>query len=204
MKKEALEKEGIRGWLHHPDGAPRAALGLTHGAGLNCGAPLLVAVAEAFALAGFLVLRYDLPFRQLRPKGPPLGSAKRDQEGIRTVARELRGLVGTAPLILAGHSYGGRQTTMAAAADPDLADSLLLLSYPLHPPGKPEKPRTEHFPQLRTPAVFVHGTRDEFGSIAELEAALRLIPAACKLVPVDGAGHGLPPRIAATLPGMVK
>lgn len=92
---------------------------------------------------------------------------------------------------------------MLAAEDSAVADSLLLLSYPLHPPKEPARPRTDHFGKLQTPALFVHGTRDPFGSIAELQAALRLIPAKTELISVEGAPHGLPPSIASSLPARV-
>jgi predicted alpha/beta-hydrolase family hydrolase len=80
---------------------------------------------------------------------------------------------------------------MLAAAEPGLTDCLLLLSYPLHPPQRPEELRTAHFPRLQTPALFVHGLRDGFGSIDELTAAIQLIPAPTKLIPVTAAGHEL-------------
>ena len=80
---------------------------------------------------------------------------------------------------------------MLAAAEPGLTDSLLLLSYPLHPPRRPEELRTAHFPHLQTPALFVHGVRDGFGSIDELTKALTLIPAPTTLLPVNAAGHEL-------------
>lgn len=195
----SFEQAGVRGWLHSPDGTPVAALGLTHGAGANCQAALLVAVAEAFCAKGFAVLRYDLPFRQARPSGPPTGSQARDREGIRHVSQVLRELVPGVPLYLGGHSYGGRQTTMIAAEDRSVADALLLLSYPLHPPAQPDKLRTEHFPQLHVPALFVHGVKDEFGTIPEVEAALALIPARTQLRPVDKAGHSLNVKFAAQI-----
>ena len=94
-------------------------------------------------------------------------------------------------VILGGHSYGGRQASMLAAEQPDIAEMLLLLSYPLHPPRKREQLRTAHFPNLRTPALFVHGTRDPFGSIDELRTAIALIPAPTKLVAIEKAGHEL-------------
>jgi hypothetical protein len=72
-----------------------------------------------------------------------------------------------------------------------VADALLLLSYPLHPPQRPDVMRTEHLPDLRTPALFVHGTSDGFGSIAEIEEAMRLIPARSELLAIAGAGHEL-------------
>ncbi|MES1260901.1 MAG: alpha/beta family hydrolase, partial [Acidobacteriota bacterium] len=80
---------------------------------------------------------------------------------------------------------------MLAAEEPGLVEGLLLLSYPLHPPGKPGQLRTAHFPALRTPAVFVHGTKDEFGSLDEMKVALPSIPALVQLVAVEGVGHDL-------------
>ena len=90
-----------------------------------------------------------------------------------------------------GHSYGGRMTTMLAASQPELAAGLLLLSYPLHPPKSPTQLRSAHFPKLTTPALFVHGMRDGFGTIDEVAAALKLIAAKTELRPIEGAGHEL-------------
>lgn len=164
---------------------------LTHGAGSNRNAPLLVAVANAFGRIGVEVLRYDLPFRQERPHGPPRpGDAARDREGLREQVEQARKR-GLARVWLGGHSYGGRQASMLAAETPGLVDELLLLSYPLHPPAKPGQLRTAHFPQLNTPAVFVHGSKDPFGSLEELRNALKLIPAETRLLEVSGAGHDL-------------
>ena len=164
---------------------------LTHGAGSNARAPLLVALAETFSAAGFTVLRCDLPYRQARHWGPPgPGDATRDRAGLKNAVAALQA---TTPgsVYLAGHSYGGRQSSMLCAEEPGLVPALLLLSYPLHPPRKPEQQRTQHLPSLRTPSLFVHGTRDPFGSIRELEQALKMIPARTKLVAVEGAGHDL-------------
>src|SRR5258705_3881542 len=96
-------------------------------------------------------------------------------------------------ILLGGHSYGGRQSSILAAESPELAQGLLLLSYPLHPPRKPDQLRTQHFPQLRTPALFIHGARDPFGSIEEMQAALPLIPARHHLVGLEKTGHELSP-----------
>ncbi|HEY7338374.1 MAG TPA: alpha/beta family hydrolase [Bryobacteraceae bacterium] len=193
-----FERPLIRGFLHEPEGAPRGAIVLFHGAGGNCEGKLLVAAAAAFCKAGFLAFRGDLPFRQ-EGKSPPRNSEK-DRDGIRGAAEELRALAPGARLYLSGQSYGGRQCTMLAAEDSSVADGLMLLSYPLHPPGNPQKPRTEHFPSLRTTALFVHGMRDPFGTIEELQAALPLIPARTTLIPVKSAGHSLPESIAPSLP----
>jgi hypothetical protein len=179
-------------------------MALFHGAGSNCESALMVAVAGAFCDAGCMVLRGDLPFRQERPTGPPRSSPQRDQQGIRLAAAELRQIAPGVPVCLAGHSYGGRQVTMLAAEDPMVAEVLMLLSYPLRPPKLKTKPRTDHFPGLRTPSLFVHGTRDPFGTVEQMEAALALIPAKTKLIPVEKAGHSLPPSLAASLPGWLS
>jgi predicted alpha/beta-hydrolase family hydrolase len=94
-------------------------------------------------------------------------------------------------VFLGGHSYGGRQASILCAAEPELVSGLLLLSYPLHPPRKPDQLRTQHLPNLRTPSLFVHGTRDPFGSTEEMEKALLLIPGKHELIQVEGAGHDL-------------
>jgi len=189
----------VRGLLHQPARTNGCGLVLTHGAGSNCQAPLLIALAETFAAAGFTVLRCDLPYRQDRPYGPPgPGEAKRDRAGLKNALAAIKNLV-SGRVFLGGHSYGGRQASMLCA---ELAENaaestsaevagLLLLSYPLHPPRKPDQLRTQHLFHLPTPTLFVHGTRDPFGSIAEMEQALKLIPAQTNLLPVEGAGHDL-------------
>jgi predicted alpha/beta-hydrolase family hydrolase len=190
-KMEPFSDGPVRGFLHPAQSPSGAALALTHGAGSNCQAPLLVAVANEFAAAGVTVLRFDLPFRQSRPAGPPRpGDAALDREGIRAAAAALRTIAGES-VFLGGHSYGGRQSTMLAAAEPAAADGLLLLSYPLHPPRKPAQLRTAHFPELSNRAIFVHGSRDPFGTLEEMRSALALIPAPTQLVEVEGAGHDL-------------
>jgi uncharacterized protein len=170
---------------------PGDGLVLTHGAGSNAEQPLLVALARALAEHGVSVLRCDLPFRQTRRRGPPpAGSGELDREGLRRAVQALGGLV-RGRVFLGGHSYGGRQATMLAAAAPGLVAGLLLLSYPLHPPGRPSESRTAHFPDLRTPAMFVHGTDDVFGSIDEMRAALALIAAPTALMIVESGKHDL-------------
>ncbi|HEV2118154.1 MAG TPA: alpha/beta fold hydrolase [Terriglobales bacterium] len=181
----------VRGFLHRPQKPSGAGLVLTHGAGGNSQMLLLRALGEEFASQGWFVLRCDLPFRQIRAYGPPSpSSAARDRDGLRR-AIEVLGKLAPGPLYLGGHSYGGRQASMLAAEEPQVARALLLTSYPLHPPGKAAQLRVQHFPQLRVPALFTVGTRDPFGTLEELEAARKLIPAATSVVVVEGAGHDL-------------
>ena len=181
---------GVYGFLHRPAGPARDGIALTHGAGSDCDAPLLIALATVFAERGVAALRFDLPFRTARRQGPPSpATAPRDREGLR---QALAGIRHVAPrrAFAGGHSYGGRQASMALADDPGIARALLLLSYPLHPPGKAERLRAAHLPSLSIPTLFVHGTRDPFGAIVEIEAARALIPERTALLTVE-AGHDL-------------
>jgi predicted alpha/beta-hydrolase family hydrolase len=181
----------VRGFLHLPDAPNGDGFVLAHGAGSSATAPLLVALAETFSARGFAVLRCDLPYRQSRSFGPPgPGDAARDRAGLRNALAAVKKTT-SGRLLLGGHSYGGRQSSMLCAEDPALVSGLLLLSYPLHPPRRPEQQRTQHLPDLRTPTLFVQGTRDPFASIAEMERALKMIPAKTKLFVVEGAGHDL-------------
>lgn len=181
----------VRGFLHEPAQSNGVGLVLTHGAGANCQSKLLIALADAFTDAGYLVLRCDLPFRQSRPYGPPFPAlAARDREGLRRAVDVLRSKT-SGRIFLGGHSYGGRQGSMLAAEQPQIVNGLLLLSYPLHPPRKFDQLRTAHFPQLKTPSLFVHGGRDPFGSHEEMKSALSLIPAQTMLLEIEGAGHEL-------------
>ena len=132
--------------------APLVALpNITCGAGSNAAAALLVALAETFSAQGVTVLRCDLPYRQSRSFGPPgPGDAARDRAGLTNALAAMRKMV-SGRLFLGGHSYGGRQSSMLCAelskaelSQPEstLVTALLLLSYPLHPPRKPEQQRT--------------------------------------------------------------
>lgn len=190
----------VRGYLHVPETSNGTGLILTHGAGGNAQAPLLRALADTFSAAGVTVLRCDLPYRQARSFGPPgPADAARDRAGLKNAVVVLRTILDFARnqekekrnIFLGGHSYGGRQSSMLCAQEPELVSGLLVLSYPLHPPRRPEQQRTQHLPDLHTPTLFVHGSRDPFGSTEQLERALKMIPARTKLITIEGAGHDL-------------
>ena len=192
--EEAGGDGAVRGMLHRPAVPSGDGAVLAHGAGSDRDAPVLQAVAAALAAHGITALRIDLPFRQARAKGPPSSAwGARDRDGLR---RALAALARRCPgrLLLGGHSYGGRQASMLLAEAPTLARGLLLLAYPLHQPGRPERRRVEHLLTLRTPTVFVHGTRDAFGLVDEIDEARALMPGPSRLVAVHGAGHDLGAR----------
>jgi uncharacterized protein len=177
------------GFLHRASG--EHGIALTHGAGTNCNAALLQSLAALLAEGGVTILRYDLPFRVSRPAGPPRSpDAAADRDGIRAAVQAVRCVV-PGRVVAGGHSYGGRQTSIAAAENLESADGLVLLSYPLHPPRRASELRTGHFPQIHKPCLFIHGTRDPFGSPAEMTESLKMIPGPVELYVIDGAGHDL-------------
>ena len=180
----------IAGITHEPDGTPAGVVMLTHGAGGSRESPLLIRICDEWASRGWLAVRYNLPYRRRRPKGPPSGSAGGDRDGI-VEALSLARSLADGPVVAGGHSYGGRQTSMVVVENPGLVDLLTPFSYPLHPPGKPDRLRTEHFPGITVPTVFTHGTADPFGTLDELRAAVTLIPAPVQIVEVTGARHDL-------------
>ncbi|CAA0108889.1 Uncharacterised protein [Mycolicibacterium vanbaalenii] len=180
----------IAGIVHEPAGTPAGTVALTHGAGGSRESPLLKAICEEWARRGWLAVRYNLPYRRRRPKGPPSGSQAADRAGILEAVAAVRDLA-DGPVIAGGHSYGGRLTSMAVADDGLDLDVLTLFSYPLHPPGKPERARTEHLPRIGVPTVFTHGTADPFGSLEELRPAAGLFTAQTRILEVTGARHDL-------------
>lgn len=187
-----FQKDSVSGFLHEPGSVTSRGIVLTHGAGGNAKMPLLVMLAEAFCAAGYAVLRVDMAFRQRKGFGPPSpASAANDRASLCDAVQAMRRIVQGGTVVLGGQSYGGRQSTILASEQPGLVEGLLLLSYPLHPPGKPEQKRTDHFPMLRTPCLFVEGTKDPFGTVEEIREAVQLIPARHEIMIVEGAGHDL-------------
>ena len=163
---------------------------LTPGASAGRDQPALVAMDEELAAAGLVVERMDFPYRlagRRAPDRPPVLI-----EAVRQGSAHLADRLGVAAgrLALGGRSMGGRMCSMAVAEGLEAA-ALVLVSYPLHPPGRPDRLRTEHFPSLRLPCLFLSGTRDTFGSPAELEAATGAIPGAVTHSWIEGGDHGL-------------
>lgn len=190
-----VETDDVAAAVHHPAGTPRATIVLAHGAGGNRDTVIMRALADELSARGYVVARIDLPYRRRRPKGPPSPSTSpADRDGIRAACAFFR-VESDGPLFVGGHSYGGRQASMAVAEDGSaLADGLLLTSYPLHPPGKPDRLRTEHLPSITVPTLVVHGSTDPFGTSAEMAEAIALIPAPTRIVEVEKVGHDLNPK----------
>jgi predicted alpha/beta-hydrolase family hydrolase len=171
-------------------GRSDGALLITPGAGHDRDQSTLVAIEAALVVHGVAVERMDFPYRRAGRRAPDRAPVL--IEAVRQGAADLASRTGLSPekIALGGRSMGGRMCSMAVAEGLP-ARALVLIAYPLHPPGKPERARTEHFPALRVPCLFVSGTRDSFGTPAELEAATSTIPGPVTHVWIDGGDHGL-------------
>lgn len=167
-----------------------AGLVLAPGASAGRDQPALVSIDDAVSATGVRVARIDFPYRLAGRRAPdrPAVLLATVVDAARTLAATLH--VAPRRIALGGRSMGGRMCSMAVA-DGLSAAALVLVSYPLHPPGKPDRLRTEHFAALEVPCLFVSGTRDAFGSPAELEAATATIPGPVTHVWLEGGDHGL-------------
>ncbi len=192
--------------LESPSGVERRSVVLlAHGAGIDILHPWMAGMSSALARRGFAVLRFRYPYMQLatqlgrrRPPDPTNVLEQAHDDAL----EELRRRFPQRRWLLAGKSLGARMATHIAAKGAH-AHGLVLLGYPLHPPGKPERERSEHFATLAQPALFVHGSRDEFGALDELRAALRRYSGRAELEPIEGGDHsferGAKHPLAATL-----
>lgn len=180
---------------------PDRAILLAHGAGADRNAKPLVATAEALAAAGIPSLRFDFPYRAAGRKAPDRPHVL--LQAVREAAAELSGRTGLPPsrLVLGGRSMGGRYCSLAAAdADDALpALGLLLLGYPLHPAGRPDSLRVEHFPRLHVPVLFVSGDRDALAGMEDLEKWADTIPGPVDIHWLAGGDHGF--RVPKSLGG---
>ena len=170
--------------------AKPTALLLTPGAGAGRDQPSLVAIDRLATEAGMVVERLDFPYRLAGRKAPdrPPVLIKAVNEAAGALAE--RAAAPAKQVVLGGRSMGGRMCSMAVA-EGLLARALVLISYPLHPPGKPDQLRTAHFPALKIPCLFVSGTRDAFATPAELERETAAIPGKVTHAWVEGGDHGL-------------
>jgi uncharacterized protein len=161
---------------------------LAPGAGGDLDGSGLTALAETLAAAGCTVVRANLPYREAGRRAP---RADRSVPGYRSVLAAAREAVGDArPWVLGGKSYGGRVASMVVAGG-DPAAGLLFYGYPLHPPGKPDRLRVEHWPEVYTPTLFLQGDRDPFCDLHLLKAHMRKLPRRATLRVVEGGDHSL-------------
>ncbi|MEX1177641.1 MAG: alpha/beta family hydrolase [Nitriliruptor sp.] len=175
--------------VHRPDDPSGLAVLLTPGAGGSFEGAPLTGLADVLASLGCTVVRANLPHHQLGRRAPRAETAV---AGYRAVLAAARAQVDPgATWVAGGKSYGGRVATLAAVdGDLDVA-GLILHGYPLHPPGKPEQLRVDHWHRVPVPVLFLQGSRDTFGSGAELDEHLTKLPRRATLITVEGGDHSL-------------
>jgi uncharacterized protein len=178
--------------LHYAAGVPSsgATLIVAHGAGAGQRHPFMVSFARALASLGFDAVTFNFPYteqnRRLPDRAPILEAC------YAAVISETRRCVQSARewLFIGGKSMGGRIATQLAASDPALpVAGLVLLGYPFHPPGRPEKRRDAHLPSVRRPMLVIQGSRDTFGTIEEIRPSFEALAPPATLHVVEGGDH---------------
>ncbi len=175
--------------VHRPDRPREPYLFLAHGAGNDLHVPGLLALANAIAERGHLVVRFNLPYRELGNRRPPQAAKSVDpywasfKDAVRRFGPKARWVAG-------GKSYGGRVASLAAAQGM-LASGLLFYGYPLHAPGKTDDPRVEHWPKIKVPCLFLQGTKDPLCDREMLRANLKKLGTPPTLEVVEGGDHSL-------------
>ncbi|MFJ4224598.1 alpha/beta family hydrolase [Microbacterium sp. NPDC089695] len=168
------------------DGTRDDVVLIAHGAGTGKDHPFLTGYADALGALGFSTLRFNFPYVEQGRRMP--GPAAHAVATWRAVAAFARAQAPSARIWATGKSYGGRMASMAVAEGLEV-DGLVYLGYPLHPPGRPEKPRAEHLPSISVPQLFVEGSNDPFiQPLDQFEAVVATCRDA-RVVWVDGGGH---------------
>ena len=154
----------------YPSAAPSAVFVLAHGAGAGQSSPFMTAFARGMAERGITTATFDFPYMTARRKVPDPAPVLEAywRRLIDAAQSELPAL----PLFIGGKSMGGRIASQVAAGEHGAIAGLVFLGYPLHPPGRPDKPRDAHLPRITEPMLFVQGTRDSFGTVAEIRTLL--------------------------------
>jgi len=194
------------GWVRDGplDGRPLVVVG--HGAGAPLTTPFMEAVAEGLVARGLAAVRFHFPYMEKRVREGKKRAAPDRQPVLlatwRAMLDERGGWDGAGPLVLAGKSLGGRMASMLLAEEPETdARGVVYLGYPLHPPGKTDKLRSEHLPDIRVPQLFVQGSRDSLCDLQLLGPVLERIGPSARLHVVQGGDHSLAPRRSAPLEG---
>lgn len=182
--------DAVTAVVHWPARADGPPLLVTHGAGGDLDGAGLTALADAVARSEHVVVRANLPYREAGTrKAPP--RAERCIDAYAQVLAAARERFGPdAAWLAGGKSYGGRVASLAAAAGMAAA-GLVFYGYPLHPPGQPERPRTDHWPDLDVPCLFLQGDRDPFCDLRLLDRELPRLAAPATVHVVDGGDHSL-------------
>lgn len=192
--------EDVTAAVHTPSKRRGPAFLLLPGAGGDLDTPGLVGLAEAIAELGHLVVRANLPYREAGRRPP---RADRSIPGFRATLAGAHALAPRTPWVVGGKSYGGRVASMAVAEGARVA-GLIFYGYPLHPPGKPEALRVDHWADIAVPCLFLQGERDVFGGPDEVAAHVDRLPRRATVHGVPGGDHSLVVTKAASPDGVAS
>ncbi|RVU39730.1 alpha/beta hydrolase [Hwanghaeella grinnelliae] len=172
---------------------------LAHGAGAPMDSPFMNAVADGVATAAIRCVRFEFPYMAGRRHGGKKRPPDRQPVLLDHFQKVIQQISETAPkgasIYIGGKSMGGRMATLLAAqaVEKPLFQAVLCLGYPFHPPGKPEKTRTDHFPEISCPVLVCQGDRDPFGTRAEIENYA--LPSHVQFCWLPDGNHDLAPRV---------
>lgn len=183
-----MKVAGVTAAWDRPTGQTSAVLVLAHGAGGDFKDQLLVRVGAKLADRGIAVLRFNFPYRESGRRAP--GAQRQSEDCYRAIIERVAGE--GAPLFCGGKSYGGRIASHIVA-DGTAVDGLVLISYPLHAPGRQDKLRDAHLGRIAVPMLFLQGTRDSFADLDLLRSTLAKLNGA-RLYSLDGGDHSLKVR----------
>lgn len=164
---------------------------LGHGAGANQLSGFMRLFASGLAERGLDVVTFNFLYteqgRKIPDPAPRLESCYRAVIDSVVKHKKLKGN----QLVIGGKSMGGRIASQVAASHPENIDGLAFLGYPLHPPGRPDKLRSEHLPKIKAPMLFVQGSRDAFGTKQQIETIIKTLKLRAQLYSVEGGDHSL-------------
>ena len=170
----------------------KALLVLAHGAGAGQQHPFMVSVARLLSAKGISVVTFDFPYMRERRKVPDRAPVL--EAAFRELIAAAQEWAPRLPLFIGGKSMGGRMATHLAAQQLDALKGVVVFGYPLHPPGKPDQPRTAHLPSITVPVLIVQGERDTFGAPDELRPVVKTMTAQVTLHVVAKGDHSLSVR----------
>ena len=191
FKIKVDERESVTAMLYPASKAKRVGVTvlLGHGAGADQLSGFMRMVAAGFAARGFDAMTFNFLYKEKRKSVPdPKAKLEACYRAVIDAAIRNKKLKGN-KLVIGGKSMGGRIASQLAAEDPSGIDGLVLLGYPLHPPGRPDKMRDEHLPKIKAPMLFVQGARDAFGTADEIRTIIKRHRLKAELYVIESGDH---------------
>lgn len=191
LKIKVNERENVTALLYPSNKQKRAKVTvlLGHGAGANQLSAFMRMVADGLAARGIDAMTFNFLYTEQKRSFPdPKARLESCYLKVIEAARKHKSLKENR-LVIGGKSMGGRIASQVAATNPDGIAGLVFLGYPLHPPGRPEKLRAEHLPEIKAPMLFVQGARDSFGTENEISELIKKLRLPATLYPIEGGDH---------------